>query len=988
MVGISLCQPLNQMRIDIKMDLPSPEVKRIMHNKEGILIHASDNRIYKYDGYKCEPLPIEESLTRNLISSSYSLDNGVLILFPEKYIYIEEDTLRKQGKLNSKMVGSTSPLCYIENAYYKFDEDSLDFVQVKEKKRDSYRLIRRSGAVDIYMSDVHNYSRHIINHSCHDTFHFDARKVQLGILSPQEDIVYMDEYRSLWMYNCGTSKPFLTENDEAKVEFYLPAGDADRDFFFFKGKEETTIEVYDFNSTSSPCSIGDLTHEALVYSQYQDQFEIGSHEGVYLVNPKIHFFDDSMNGMISSVHILIEDDNGGYYIGGYGTGLSYYKDQKFITVSEVNSTQARKILPGAYKDKSGIIRLFCEERTMPIIEIQPNGDLRFISIYIDEKKATTTGYYIDTLSRNRLALGLHKNGLGIVDSIIGDRYYIHTIDDEQGMTLPNVLTFVEDPVGRIWMGQPSSGIAVYDPALDTVYTYTRTTEMPASLGAFTMAIDDIGTLWMGTNRGVFILRNAASFDITHSDFFDQLEQVSMPDRSNAMIPSIKLWKNYVVVGSTAGIGFINLDDFYSEAWDRQVRMLLYGVDINGQGTEQNAISIDSHGDMWVVVQGGVLKIDVEHLSWDTTAVNIKMHEILSGGELLPYHNEAYSIPTDNRNLHVSFGPRFNPSLLANIFFDYTLTNNSQDTIFTVFNSKKGLLTIPYLDIGNYTLQISARRHGVVEDEELINIHVPPTLWEQPLFWVILIASILGLLFYIYYRRNKIRRKILEKDLALSRLTQEKEQLNVQAIISSFNPHFINNSLHWVQSRYRKDENLLNLVSGLSRNIKYIFEKTRKGLAYHTIEEELQLVDSYVTVQNIRFDNTMRFTPPDARTLNKYALFPILIMQLQIHVENAIEHGIRNRLGSGLVSIEFVDKGDMLEILISDDGAGREFAKKIGSGGTQQGTKMLKNLQEIYNAHNQSTITTQYIDLKDTDGRPCGTTVIISLPKNYSYVIES
>jgi sensor histidine kinase YesM len=238
--------------------------------------------------------------------------------------------------------------------------------------------------------------------------------------------------------------------------------------------------------------------------------------------------------------------------------------------------------------------------------------------------------------------------------------------------------------------------------------------------------------------------------------------------------------------------------------------------------------------------------------------------------------------------------------------------------------------------------------------------------------------------FLWYKTLQDRKKIfLQKELDLSSLQQEKNAAQLKAIISSFNPHFINNSLHWAQSRYQEDSTMVSVIGRLSENIEHIFMKTKNGQASHTLREELRLVENYILIQKVRFNNSFEYIPPNDEIAAQFADIEIPLMQLQIHVENAIEHGLRNRVASTFVKVECKDDGDYLYFIISDDGIGRPIAEKINSQGTQSGVEMLNNVHKIFNLRNEYHIKQWYEDDYIGDH---GTRLHIKIPKQYKYVI--
>ena len=112
--------------------------------------------------------------------------------------------------------------------------------------------------------------------------------------------------------------------------------------------------------------------------------------------------------------------------------------------------------------------------------------------------------------------------------------------------------------------------------------------------------------------------------------------------------------------------------------------------------------------------------------------------------------------------------------------------------------------------------------------------------------------------------------------------------------------------------------------------------------------------------------------------------------MQIHIENAIEHGLRNRQESSFVALEIEESDHFISFMIIDDGCGRTKAASIESNGTQTGTKMLLDLHELFNSleENENIIQTQYEDdiFKNKNGVKYGTRVIIKIPKKFTYEV--
>ena len=124
-------------------------------------------------------------------------------------------------------------------------------------------------------------------------------------------------------------------------------------------------------------------------------------------------------------------------------------------------------------------------------------------------------------------------------------------------------------------------------------------------------------------------------------------------------------------------------------------------------------------------------------------------------------------------------------------------------------------------------------------------------------------------------------------------------------------------------------------------------------------------------------------------LYRHIMLPL--MQILIHAENAVEHGLRNRKGSAFLRIILKDEGPYLKIVVEDDGIGYSNARKKNIGGTRQGERMLNSLHDIFNPRNVRKIISNIEDniyLDQDSGEAYGTRISILIPKRFNYELET
>jgi signal transduction histidine kinase len=86
----------------------------------------------------------------------------------------------------------------------------------------------------------------------------------------------------------------------------------------------------------------------------------------------------------------------------------------------------------------------------------------------------------------------------------------------------------------------------------------------------------------------------------------------------------------------------------------------------------------------------------------------------------------------------------------------------------------------------------------------------------------------------------------------------------------------------------------------------------------TVEEEIQLIQSFVSVEQMRFPDKFDITYDISDEINEYQIIKIVLQPI---VENAIKHGVANKRGKGHIAVSGLKEGDTLEFKVEDDGIG-------------------------------------------------------------------
>ncbi len=187
--------------------------------------------------------------------------------------------------------------------------------------------------------------------------------------------------------------------------------------------------------------------------------------------------------------------------------------------------------------------------------------------------------------------------------------------------------------------------------------------------------------------------------------------------------------------------------------------------------------------------------------------------------------------------------------------------------------------------------------------------------------------------------------------------QEQETLlmaaKIEALKNQINPHFLFNTLASISSLIRtQPEKARTVITKLSAMLR---RQLRTHEHFVTLREELQAIDEYLDIEQVRFGPNLRVEKaigPD--TLD--VIVPSML--LQPLVENSVKHGLSRKLGPGRITIRSVrDRGvTILEVI--DDGVGiseDRLAQPTSGIGL---SNVRERLRVIYGAHCQLKLTSE------------------------------
>ena len=163
------------------------------------------------------------------------------------------------------------------------------------------------------------------------------------------------------------------------------------------------------------------------------------------------------------------------------------------------------------------------------------------------------------------------------------------------------------------------------------------------------------------------------------------------------------------------------------------------------------------------------------------------------------------------------------------------------------------------------------------------------------------------------------------------------------------PHFLYNSLNaaTVIVRDRDATTAARMLELLGEMLHRVMRTDRPQEV--PLSEELEFVRQYLTIEQIRFPDRLR---PEIVVPDDLLSVPVPDFVLQPLVENAIRHGLAQRVGATMLRIEARREGEDVVLTVTDDGPG-PGDESAGAGVGLSNTR--ERLRTLYGARGALTL---------------------------------
>jgi ligand-binding sensor domain-containing protein len=724
-------------------------------------------------------------------------------------------------------------------------------------------------------------------------------------------------------------------------------------------------------------------------------FWLNSKNGVsFIKNNIVVEFNEKTGLPINDVNIVFEDREKNVWFGTGGKGLLKFTGDVFTHFNEKSNLPSDLVI-SILRDKKNKLWLSTYDKGICTVDeegnvvsepyvpsivwnmVQTKDMILFGSNYglhIYDYSKWTSYYEEEGLPSNRIkGLKRMRSGDVLVGTSSGTVLFDATTKKIKGLnndvgSLNNVRDFIEIDDTLIFAAQNG----VYKSFNETVKLHQT-----FDAGINCIEIDDMNSIWIGTENGLYIDQNGKLTNYT-------LEENGGADYINF----IKKVDSVMFIGTNNGLYEISFDKKNWKHYDINTGL----VDLE---TNLNSSYLDQNNDLWFGTAAGLMKMDLDERNSLFYDVPPKIH--LTGIEINFNKLSDEKIEQINTNLNEDFSIEYKDNNIA-FDFDGIYLSNPKALSYSYFlegfsnawspPSNNPAVSFTNLSPGIYNLMFKASTSQGIDSETYeLSFEILPPFYRT--WWFYLICFILITITVVFLDRIRVQR-LDRKNYRLKLEFQNKlTRLEQQSLNASMNRHFIFNALnsiqYYINSSDKKSAN--KYLSRFAKLIRKNLDSSHQENGMVPLNDELERLELYMELESMRFNGKFDYSVEIGKHV-EVEMLKVPAMFLQPFVENSIIHGIlplKERKGD--IKIIITDHLDHIRIEIRDNGVGIENSvkskKEVVGDHESQGMLITKGRIELLQQISARSIEMiGPIQINEDDSSINGTLVTFKIIKQY------
>lgn len=155
------------------------------------------------------------------------------------------------------------------------------------------------------------------------------------------------------------------------------------------------------------------------------------------------------------------------------------------------------------------------------------------------------------------------------------------------------------------------------------------------------------------------------------------------------------------------------------------------------------------------------------------------------------------------------------------------------------------------------------------------------------------------------------------------LIYERNQRIIQSKMLKYqiNPHFLYNTLNTIASMGELSD--FPEIVTIAKNLSYIMQYNLRGSSFVSLASEIEMVKSYIEIQQIRFPDTFAVQYDIAEDVKELQIIKFILQPI---VENIFQHGFSKKKKDNQIVIRAYREEKRLFLVVKDNGKGMEKEK--------------------------------------------------------------
>jgi ligand-binding sensor domain-containing protein len=968
----------------IRDGIPQSQVLQVTEDPQGYIWASTKDGVTRFDGLHFTNYFEKDGIGRDLYYTITPDTQGNVYFFGIKSYY------RHSGK---RFVPITKPALY-PNTEFQFTQAGNTFygTPVHQKKGNMVYTIRHDSIVPAFTLPFDTNTYNFTNYTRYDTAtqllwlrlctftqpyqtkllacNTQGRVVYQGnVVNNSINFIYATRKGVFWVdipqrniYRL-TDKPLLW--GKLPADFTGHVKDMDFDIFgnLFLANNQSLYMVQP-NGLSAKFSER-FTLINYIYSDNHGQLWVADEGALY----KFHHFAfthfGEQHGITKNIWSVVEDKTGGYWMGGFGSGLHYYNGSGFTNYTRLpflpqyNNTQTfDNIYMGALRDWRGRVLIPNSHWVTAIKNHQPTHYYTGQhSLYL---LADSTEKRIYTCGTSGVVI-LNEQ-LKVVDSIPKGKLFAGNVLFAMNATI--------NAQGQRqqckWFGNNRFIATITNGRIDTGFY----NQYGKPVGGLCMAQDGSGNIWLGNHDGLTLF-NGKKFLL-----------YNQPPFNRAVGTLLQYNDTTLYAGLHDGFAIIN-----TTATQRSGKLVFRTFNQHngfvGIESGQNGLYKDTKGNVWLPTTDLVTCINPRLLPPENNTYrtridgaftqdenyNWQLHQ--SANNLL-YDTLLKELPYNHRRVKITFGA-IHHTAPENTRFIYRLAGF--DTKWSApTQSMEAVYT--HLPPGNYTFIVRAGQGKTFlrHNQATLHFSIYTPLWQRP--WVIFTMLYLGIILMAVVTYCVVTYLRQKRDAEV-KLQLELNNLQYMALKTQIEPHFASNLLNSVNAAIlHEDKKQASKILG--RFAGFIREILKANDAQtHPLQQELDFIQHYIELEKINLKDKLQYTLQTTGSVNLQQ--PVPVMLLHTFIENAVKHAIKQNPTGGAVQLHLQQQPKQLLITITDTGAGHTASNAFSHlPPTRKGIALIEKIIALYNVNNHHKCT---LHITDT---PTGRSVQIHIPNGYKF----